>query len=152
MAHLKVRYLSLKAFHRLAVLLMLACFVPIAAADDDLNFICNKNVAINTLSKFEVKNIFLGKHISWDDNKEIIFVVLNQKEPFKIFLKKIIHKSPSQYESYWRHMVFTGKGVFPKTFTSEAQLIDYVAKTDGAIGYLSSKTHTDKVKILVITN
>jgi ABC-type phosphate transport system substrate-binding protein len=44
--------------------------------------------------------------------------------------------------------VFTGKGSMPKTVSSDAEVAAYVAKTKGAIGYVSSGTNAEGTKTL----
>jgi hypothetical protein len=39
-----------------------------------------------------------------------------------------------------------GKGSMPKSFASEAEIVKYVAKTPGAIGYVSGAAAADGVK------
>jgi hypothetical protein len=45
-------------------------------------------------------------------------------------------------------VVFTGQGAMPKTFDSESALIEYVADTPGAVGYVSRISPQDLVKLL----
>jgi hypothetical protein len=46
--------------------------------------------------------------------------------------------------------VFTGKGSLPKTLSSDAEMVKYVSKTKGAIGYVSAASSTDGVKVLEV--
>jgi len=78
---------------------------------------------------------------------------MKDPEIHKLFLKQYVHKSPGRWKTYWKRMVFTGKGLSPKSANSEAELIDLVARTKGAIGYistdgLSNDTEKNNVKIL----
>ena len=47
-------------------------------------------------------------------------------------------------------MMFTGKGQMPKMFAEEKKLIEAVASTEGAIGYISAGKETDQVKIILV--
>jgi hypothetical protein len=47
-------------------------------------------------------------------------------------------------------MVFTGKGIPPKSFDTEAELVDFVKTTPGAVGYVSPRTDVTGVKILAV--
>ncbi len=42
-----------------------------------------------------------------------------------------------QFERTWRKKVFTGTGSMPKAVKTEKSLIEKVARTGGAIGYVS---------------
>jgi TonB family protein len=50
--------------------------------------------------------------------------------------------------NYYRALVFTGKGSMPKEMNSDADVLAYVARTRGAIGYVSSAATTENVKVL----
>jgi hypothetical protein len=45
-------------------------------------------------------------------------------------------------------MVFTGKGIPPKSFASETDLVDFVASTPGSVGFVSSSANVSSVKKL----
>jgi hypothetical protein len=47
-------------------------------------------------------------------------------------------------------LVFTGKGSMPKVLDSDAEMVTYVAKTRGAVGYVSSSANTAGVKTLEV--
>lgn len=51
-------------------------------------------------------------------------------------------------QTYYRSLVFTGKGSMPKTLASDSDIVGYVSKTKGAIGYVSAGTATSGVKTL----
>jgi hypothetical protein len=69
----------------------------------------------------------------------------------EVFLKKHLDESPEDFRAQWRKAVFTGQGAMPKACDSESALIDYVAATPGALGYVSRifPQDQDKVKSLV---
>ena len=55
------------------------------------------------------------------------------------FLKDVVGKSGPALKNHLKTLVFTGKGSMPKSFASEADIVKYVAKTPGAIGYVSAR-------------
>ena len=66
------------------------------------------------------------------------------------FLKTYLGKTDAALETYYRSLVFTGKGAMPKTFASEDEVVGYVSKTKGAIGYVTADTKTDGVKLIEV--
>jgi hypothetical protein len=66
----------------------------------------------------------------------------------EVFLRNHLDQSPSDFRGYWRKAVFTGQGAMPRAFESESALIDYVAATPGAVGYVSRISSEDLVKRL----
>ena len=138
--------LILAAFTGMFILCPIAGFVHDASAG--VVVICNKNVPVDSLDKKEIKKIYLGDKTRWSDDKKIIFVALDSGEEHKTFLKKYVGKSSSQFRNYWKKKVFTGKGKAPKSFRQMEGLLEYVAGTEGAIGYISSELTDDNVKII----
>lgn len=111
--------------------------------------IANKGVSQDSLTKDEIKNIFLGKMVKWPDNSSIHFVT-SKADVHGAFLKMYINRSTSQFRNYWRKMVFTGKGQKPKAFQSDEELIQYVSETQGAIGYVGKDAALKNVKTITV--
>ena len=136
-----------------SIYIVVLLLLPFIAAVSDVSaaevvLVSNKNVPADSISKDMVKDIFLGKKTTWDNGQKIKFVVLKGSDTHKAFLKAYIKKTPSQFERYWRTQVFTGKGKPPRKFKSEAGLLDYVAGSEGAIGYVSTGANAGSVKII----
>jgi TonB family protein len=53
-------------------------------------------------------------------------------------------------QAYYRTLVFTGKGSMPREFGSDAEVVAYVARTRGAIGYVGSAASLEGVKTLAL--
>jgi ABC-type phosphate transport system substrate-binding protein len=53
-----------------------------------------------------------------------------------------------QYRAYWKKRLFSGQGTAPKTFTSSRQVVDYVARTPGAVGVVERGAVNDRVKLI----
>ncbi|MCP4353829.1 MAG: hypothetical protein GY795_50930 [Desulfobacterales bacterium] len=121
------------------IIALLAVTVFSSAGFADIIIIANKNVPENTLTRKEIKEIFLGKRVQWSDHSKIHVITLKDAGIHKTFLKQYLNKSRSKWKSYWKRMVFTGRGIPPKTIISEAEAIAYVAETKGAVGYISSE-------------
>ena len=99
----------------------------------------NKNLPESSLSKTDIQNIFLGKKTKVDSTN-ITCVILKSGEVHENFLKGYLARTSSQYEQYWKKVVFSGQGKAPKVFETEETLIEYVKNTEGAIGYIGAAT------------
>jgi len=132
----------------LVAIVVMAFTFPSVASAGDVVVIANKNAPAGSLTREEVKNIFLAKKTQWANGEKINFVTLKDSQTHDDFLKTYLQKSSSQFQRYFRTLVFTGKGKVPKSFDSEESLVGYVAGTDGAIGYVSSGTNTGSVKVI----
>lgn len=128
----------------------ISLFLFIAASGSgDIVIVCSKDVPVNSLTKDEVKSIFLGEKVKWDDSHKITFVLL-MTETHDRFLEKYLGTNPAQYLQYWKKMIFTGKAGSPKSFKEPDKLIEYIAGTEGAVGYVPSEAYNDKVKTISV--
>jgi ABC-type phosphate transport system substrate-binding protein len=120
----------------------------------DVLVIAHPDTPLSSLEKKEVKDIFTGKKTRWDGKLKVVIATLKNSEIHRQFLGKFIKKTPAQFRNYWRRKVFTGEGKSPKSFKNEAELIAYIAKTKGAVGYISTASAVkDKaVKRITIDN
>ena len=116
----------------------------------DYKVVANKTVSAGSLSKSELQAIFLGEKSKWDDGKPIKIVVLEEGEAHKAFLQSVVGKTPSQFENYWKKLIFTGKAAAPKSFGDTSALVDFVASHSGTIGYVSADQSTGSVKSISI--
>lgn len=124
---------------------------PAAFADANIVIICNKDVAVDALRRDDVRDIFLGKQRRWPDDNMAEIVTLANYDIHRRFLQQFTAKTPTQFRTYWRKMLFTGKGMVPKAFPDEKSLITYIAKTKGAIGYMTAPVPPDnRLKIIRI--
>lgn len=140
-------------FFLCGIFLNVFILIPELHADDGILIIANKAVPLKQLSKSDLKNIFLGKKKKWPDQSSINFINLKyDSNPSEFFLSHYIKKTPQQYMAYWRNQIFLGKGASPSVVNSESEIINYVKKTDGAIGYVSKSASTELVKIITISD
>ena len=134
----------------LSVLLIAPGAVATAWAGDVV-LVTNRSVPVTTLSRQDVKNIFLSKKKNVG-GVTIKLTALKDDSLTEQFLKAYVGKTPSQFSSYYKKLVFTGKGKPPKSMGSEAEMIAYIARTSGAIGYVSTAAVTTQVKTIEVTN
>lgn len=129
-------------------ILLCLVFFNVAASAEDIVIISNTDVPESSVDSNWVKNVYLGNITKWSNNEPIIISILKDKTTHKDFLKEYIHRHPSQFTAFWKNMVFTGRGKMPKEMSSNDEMVNFVANTKGAIGYISSGTKSDKVKII----
>ncbi len=138
-----MRYLTM-------VLVLALLFVSSAALAADYVVITNKSNPATVLSAKEIKNYYLGKQTSWSDGTRVIVYTQNASAVNADFLKQMVRKSPQQYTTYWKKSLFTGTGLPPKDFASDAEMKAAIASQSGSIGYISASALDDSVKKLDI--
>lgn len=112
--------------------------------------IVNPSVSTVEISRSDVAKIFLGKKKSWDNGEKITAFLLKGGSVHSTFVKRIVRKTPAQFSTHWKRMVFTGKGQALTTVVSEQEMIDSLKNTPGAVGYIDSSTEHDGVNIIKI--
>lgn len=104
----------------------------------------------NTITEEQLKRIFLGKLKNFEDGSRAL--VFNQKAETSIrviFDEKVIKRTPSQMKAYWAKEVFSGKASAPIELASDAEVIDAVTSTPGAIGYIDIKNLKSGLKVIL---
>jgi len=138
----------------LFLLLMVASVGPgsgpraATAANDDLVIIANPDLNETNIEYRDLQRIYLGKQTRWKDDTSIVPVMLKSGPLHDEFIEGFLDRSVQRFVTYWRQMVFTGKGMPPKSFVSESDLVDFVARTPGSVGYVSAGAEVTEVKIL----
>jgi ABC-type phosphate transport system substrate-binding protein len=121
-----------------------------AAAAQDVVLVANKGVQISEIRNADLRAIFMGEKTRFADGSHAVPVTLKGGAVHEVFLTKHVGESPDEFRAQWRKAVFTGQGSMPKAFGSEASLIEYVATTPGALGYVSRFSATDNVKSIAV--
>jgi len=116
-----------------------------------VSIVVNSSVGISELSLKDVRAIFTMKKRLWADGKGVqVFVLPDNDGVHKQFCIKVLGVFPRQLESVWYRLVYSGTGNAPVEVGSEQELLDRVANTEGAIGYIQSVSENDKTKIITI--
>ena len=134
---------------RCLMLLLLASLGSWSAAGaQDVVLVANKSVKISEITNADLRAIFMGTKTRFADGSHAVPVTLKGGPAHEVFLKHYVGEDPEEFRSQWRKVVFTGQGAMPKAFDSESALIEYVAATPGAVGYVSRISPQNGVKLL----
>ncbi|MGB7625009.1 MAG: TonB family protein, partial [Terriglobia bacterium] len=112
--------------------------------------IANPSVKAEAVSASEIKSVFLGERNSLRDGTHVEPVLSKGGPAHDTFLKDYLATNDDALQNYYRTLVFTGKGLMPKALRSDAEVVAYVARTRGAIGYVSSTVTLDGVRTLAV--
>ncbi len=134
----------------LTILFLSAVMAVVPEALAEVLIIVHPDNIDQSLEPTELERIYLGKTTHWSDNSSIKVVMLKNGATHEAFLEQYLDRTVHRFVSYWRQMVFTGKGIPPRSFQVEKELADFVATTPGAVGYISDETRAPGVQIMVI--
>lgn len=130
-------------------LVLLGCAV--AANGQELVIIANPDLPGMSLDAKGLQRIYMGKQTRWHNDVAVVPVMLRAGPVHEAFVEAYLDRSPHRFVTYWRQMIFTGKGTPPRSFASEKELVAFVAATPGSVGYASASTETRDVKILPVS-
>ncbi len=118
----------------------------------DIKVIANASVKTDTISSSEIKRVFLLEAHSLDDGTHVEPVLGKSGRAHEAFLREFLDTNDDTLRVYYGTLVFTGKASMPKELDSDADIVKYVARTKGAIGYVSADTMVSGVKTLMIAD
>ncbi|OHE03123.1 MAG: hypothetical protein A2513_08135 [Sulfurimonas sp. RIFOXYD12_FULL_33_39] len=99
--------------------------------------VTNKNSHFKEIPKDIIQYIYLAKTNNIDDIK-VVPILSSDEKLHNEFCDKVLCKSPSQYNSYWIRLVFTGRKPIAKRYDfndvvkklNELNTIAYINKED----------------------
>jgi ABC-type phosphate transport system substrate-binding protein len=123
------------------VLLLLGWAAPGSAADPQFMVIVNASNPNTVLSRDSVGKIFLKATRSWGNGDAAKPVDLQIGAATReAFSRSVLRESAGAIEERWQRQIFSGRDVPPPRKGSEAEVIEYVARYPGAIGYVAAGT------------
>lgn len=133
----------------LALLMVSVRSSPLLA--DRVIVVAHPSVATSRLSESALRAIFGMRLRSWPDGSTIrVFVMPDQAPLHGLFSKTILGVFPHQIRRSWDRLVFSGAGQAPTEVTSEDAMLDSVATTPGAIGYLREGNADPRVRVVAV--
>ena len=104
-----------------------------------------------TISRQEVRGMYLNQKPKWPSGQLVRLAIMAKGKIRDNFLREFIGKNNARFERYWKRQLFTGRGVPPHNCLSKEELLSYVRKTPGAIGFIESPHPPSGVAILKIS-
>jgi ABC-type phosphate transport system substrate-binding protein len=117
----------------------------------DYQVIINPSNSTESLTRDQLRKIFLKKMVKWDSGAPVVPVDQVASSPVRAVFTRIVHDKPvSAIASYWQQQIFAGREVPPTEKTGDAAVIAFVKANPGAIGYVTGGTPAAGVRILTI--
>ena len=141
-----------KLLSSLMVAAAVIMFGSVETLAGDVRVIANSNLGADAISVRELKSVFLEEQ-GWLDNGTHVAPVLQKSgSVHQAFLKQYLGQDDDTLQTYYRTLVFSGRGSMPKVLSSDAEVVAYVSQTRGAIGYVRAGASTEGVKVLTVTD
>jgi len=128
----------------LAVLFLAASLaagiVPTAAADQSYRIIVNPSVKGSQIPRATLNSIFLKQAPRWGDGKLVLPVDQSFRSQVRqAFATDVHHRPLLELQIFWTRRMADGVTP-PPVKQSDEEIVAYVARTPGAIGYVSAAT------------
>jgi hypothetical protein len=109
-----------------------------------------KNPSVAVERKF-VEDAFLKKTTSWSNGWTIHPVDQSPSAPpRKPFSDEVLHRTVAEVKSYWQQAIFAGRDVPPPELANDDDVVKYVLKHEGAIGYVTGNANLGGAKVIAI--
>jgi ABC-type phosphate transport system substrate-binding protein len=101
--------------------------------------IVNPRNPSRVLSRKFVSEAFLKKTTRWSDGEVIRPVDLAEGTPARgTFTKDMLQRSVAAVKIYWQQIIFSGRDLPPPELSADQDVVRFVMKHGGAIGYVSA--------------
>lgn len=108
----------------------------------------------NELTSVERKfleDIFLKKITRWPNGSAVRPADLAPNSAVRRkFTEEVLNRSVEAVQGYWQQRIFSGRDVPPPEFDTDHDVIDYVLKHAGGVGYVSGAADLGGAKVLVV--
>ncbi|MBV1911835.1 MAG: phosphate ABC transporter substrate-binding protein [Kangiellaceae bacterium] len=134
----------------LCFVIVLQCFV-ISRVQAEVVVVVHASNSVTSLSKSELNRLFMGKLDSFPSGGKA--VPINQVPSATArgkFDSSKLGKSSSKMIAYWSKQLFMGKGIPPKEFNGDLDVLLFISKNPTAIGYIDDSAINESIKIVTI--
>ena len=113
--------------------------------------IASPAVSDNAISRSSLRAIFGMRLHRWPDGTPVkVFVFKDDVAEHVAFSKEVLQVFPNQLRQAWDRLVFSGLGQYPEQVSTVEEMLEKVASTPGAIGYIRANEVNQNVRILRI--
>lgn len=113
--------------------------------------IVNPNNASSSVDREFLADAFLKKTTTWPNGEVIHPVDLPASSRVRRdFSDEVLYRSISEVKGYWQQRIFSGRDVPPPELDNDDEVIAYVLKYGGAVGYVSVSAKLNGAKIISV--
>jgi ABC-type phosphate transport system substrate-binding protein len=120
------------------------------ASSAEVAVIAHKSVPVERIDKAQLLDLYSGDIKEWNNGEPIVLIDLKPATDVKSAFYEFLGKSASRMKSIWMKNMLTGEGRPPEAMASQQELLEKVAATPGAIGYVDRSLVTADVVTLTI--
>jgi ABC-type phosphate transport system substrate-binding protein len=129
----------------------LAAGGSLAAGAPPWRVIVNPSNPTSAVERRFLADAFLKKVTRWSTGDTIRPV--DQRDESAVrqrFSDDVLGRSVAAVKSYWAQLVFSGRELPPPELESDEEIVRFVLKNVGAVGYVSPAANVDHVKLVTV--
>ena len=132
-------------------LLLVAPAAPSPAGQAPYRIVVNSANPANAVDRAELARLFMKKVSAWPNGTPVAAVDLPRTSSVRSAFSHDVHnKDVDSVVAYWATLVYSGREMPPPIRQTDADVLEFVRKTPGAVGYISTDTPTDGVKVIAL--
>jgi ABC-type phosphate transport system substrate-binding protein len=113
--------------------------------------IVNPRNGVTTVDRKFLEDAFLKKITAWPNDEVIKPADLAPDSPVRrAFTHEILNRSVEAVKGYWQQRIFSGRDTPPPEFQRDEDIVQYVLKHEGGVGYVSGTASVDACHVLVV--
>ncbi len=132
------------------ILLVLGLWLGAVNACAQVAVIANKNVPMDSLSKTQLLDYYSCELKQWSKGVPVAVVDLKLASETKEAFYRFLGMTASRMKSLWLKKMLMGENAEPLAVKTEEEMLQKVASTSGALGFVSLSKLTPAVKTLLI--
>lgn len=148
-----IRFLRLRICYVLISVTLLTVMMINVNAQEEVIVINNPQMTDTLLSTSALRGVFGMRLHNWPETGTPIkvFVLEDQHPLHENFARTILSIFPHQLRNAWDRVIYSGIGQAPNVVASEQEMLNQVATTAGAVGYISRTMVNNSVRIVEIS-
>ncbi len=132
-------------------LLLFFAVAPLSAEEHGYRVIVNRTNPLTTVDRPFIAEAFLKKTTRWPNGETIHPVDLAADAPERArFSSEVLGRTVAAVKNYWQQAIFSGRDVPPLELGTSEEVINYVVKHSGAIGYVAAGADLAAVKVVTV--
>jgi ABC-type phosphate transport system substrate-binding protein len=113
--------------------------------------IVDPNNPVTSVERKFLEETFLKKITRWPNDDAMHPADLAPNSPVRRrFTEDVLNRSVEAVKGYWQQRIFSGRDVPPPEFGSDQEVVDYVLKHAGAVGYVSGAAELGPARVLTV--
>jgi hypothetical protein len=133
---------------RTLALVLLTLLPMLTAAAEVIVVVVNQAAGIETLSRSDVINIFMGRFRQLPSGATAQPIDMPVSPVRAQFYRALVNKEPAEINAYWARLVFAGRTSPPIQAETAEDILKVLRANPGGIAYLERSRVTSREKIV----